>query len=176
MQLPPSYVTRQCDGITLLQRATFKDAYKVLFLSRLPSKTREMVFQKLFGQDMDLLGRSMILSISQHTADCITNLVLTLLEIVFNKPHPSILLPIKDATSRKVLTFLHQETKCDIIFRWAQLQILRRREKLHPRIQAHLVSVVNKIIALLEYQGVLHYSNSLSLLLRIIQVALHAHS
>ncbi len=37
-----------------------------------------------------LLGRSMILAISQHTGDYIPNLVLTPLEIVFNEPHPSI--------------------------------------------------------------------------------------
>ncbi len=50
------------------------------------------------------------------------------------------------------------------------------REELHSRIQAHLVSVANKIIALLEYQGVLQNSDSLSLLSQIIQAALHSHS
>ncbi len=37
-----------------------------------------------------LLGRSVTLAISQHTGDYIPNLVLTTLEIVFNKPLPSI--------------------------------------------------------------------------------------
>jgi hypothetical protein len=106
----------------------------------------------------------MSLAISQYTEDYISNLVLTPLEIVFNKPHPSILLHIKDATTQQVLILLFQETKHDIIFRHAQLQTQRRREELHPCIQARLVSVVNKIIALLEYQGVLQYSDSLSLL------------
>jgi DNA-binding transcriptional LysR family regulator len=88
----------------------------------------------------------MSLAISQHTEDYISNLVLTPLEIVFNKPHPSILLHIKDATTQEVLILL-QETKTDIIFRHAQLQTQRRREELHPCIQARLVLVVNKIIA-----------------------------
>jgi hypothetical protein len=120
----------------------------------------------------------MTLAISQHTGDYIPNVVLTPLKIVFNKPHPSILLHIKDATSptRKVLILLLQENKRVTIFHHAQLQTKRRREELHPCIQAHLVSVVNKIIALLEYQGALQKSDSLSLLLWIIQVALHSHS
>ncbi len=58
-----------------------------------------------------LLGQSMTLAISQHTGDYIPNLVLTLLEIVFNKTHPSILLHIKDAATWKVLILLLQETK-----------------------------------------------------------------
>jgi hypothetical protein len=82
------------------------------------------------------------------------------------------LLHIKDAATRKVLILLIQEPIRDIIFRHAQLQRPRRREELYPCIQDHLVLVVNKIIALLEYQGVLQYS----LLSPIIQVAHHIHS
>ncbi len=80
------------------------------------------------------------------------------LEIIFNKPHPSIFLHIKDATTQEVLIMLLQETKRDIIFRHAKPQEARRQEDLNPRIQAHLVLVVNKITSLLEYQGTLiHY-------------------
>ncbi len=41
-------------------------------------------------------------------------MVLIALEIVFNKPHPSILLHIADATIRKVLILFLQEIKRDI--------------------------------------------------------------
>jgi hypothetical protein len=50
-----------------------------------------------------LLGCSMTLAISHHTGDYISNLVLTPLEIVFNKPHPLILLHIKADTRHKIL-------------------------------------------------------------------------
>jgi hypothetical protein len=40
-------------------------------------------------------------------------------------------------------------------------------------IQAHLISVINKICALPEYQGALQYSDALALLLRTTQVILH---
>jgi hypothetical protein len=52
-----------------------------------------------------------------------------------------------------------QEIKRDIIYRRAQLQEPRRREELHPRIQAHLISVINKISSLLEYQGTLQFAD-----------------
>jgi hypothetical protein len=114
----------------------------------------------------------MTLAISRHTGDYIPNMVLTPLEIVFNKPHLSILLRITDATTRKVLILYLQEIKRDIIYRHAQLQEPRRREELHPCIQAHLISVINKISALLEYQGALQYSDALALRMRISQVIL----
>ncbi len=47
IQILPSYSTRQRDGITLPQRTTFINAYKVLHMSLLPSKTKETVFQIL---------------------------------------------------------------------------------------------------------------------------------
>jgi hypothetical protein len=42
------------------------------------------------------------------------------------------------------------------------------------RIQAHLISVLNKILALLEYPGVLQYAHALALLLRMIRTILHS--
>jgi hypothetical protein len=95
------------------------------------------------------LGAWMTLAIFQQTGDYIPNFVLTSLKIIFKKAHPSILLHIEDASTQKVLIILLPETKRDIIVRHAQLQTSRRREELHDRIQANLVSVVNKIIALL---------------------------
>jgi hypothetical protein len=99
-------------------------------------------------------------------------MVLIPLEIVFNKPHPLILLHITDATTWKALILFLQEIKRDIIYRQAQLQEPRRREELHPCIQAHLVSVINKISALLEYLGALQFSVGLALLKRMSQVIL----
>jgi hypothetical protein len=214
MQVPPSYATRQRDGIMLPQRATFINAYKVLHVSLLPSKTKETVFQilnrtiwtqnKAFksGRATDakcyrcenietmehllyccehystkvweLLGRSLTLALSHHSGEYIPAVVLTPLEIIFNKPHPSILLHISDTTTRKVLILLLQEIKRDIIYRRAQLQEPRCHEELQPRIQAHLVSVINKITSLLEYQGTVQFSDGLSFLKRLSRFVLQA--
>jgi hypothetical protein len=202
--MPPSYSTRQRDGLALPRRDTFLNAYKVLSLSLLPSKTKETTFQvlnrtvwtqnKSFKSGMAayatcfrcdetetmehllyscenystkiwaLAGRVLMLAISRHSGDFIPRIELTPLEIIFNKPHPSILLHVPDDTSRKVLILFLQEVKRDIIFRRAQLTEPRRREELQPRIQAHLLSVITKIQALLEYQGVLNYTDALALL------------
>jgi hypothetical protein len=101
-----------------------------------------------------MAGRVLTLSLSRHSGDFIPRIDLTPLEIVFNKPHPSILLHVPDGTTRKVLILFLQEIKRDIIFRRAQLAEPRRREELQPRIQAHLLSVISKLQAFLEYQGV----------------------
>jgi hypothetical protein len=114
----------------------------------------------------------MTLAVPGHTGDYIPNMVLTPLELVFNKPHPSILLHITDATTRKVLILFLQEIKWDIIYRRAQLQEPHRREELHPHIQAHLISMINKISALLEYQGAVQLSDGLALLRHMSQVIL----
>ncbi len=54
----------------------------------------------------DLAGKALTLALSQHSGEYIPAVVLTPLEIVFNKPHPSVLLHIPDATTGKVLILL----------------------------------------------------------------------
>jgi hypothetical protein len=70
----------------------------------------------------DLAGKALTLAVSHHSGDYVPAMVLTPQEIVFNKPHPSILLHVTDATTRKVLILFLQETKRDIVYRRAQLQ------------------------------------------------------
>jgi hypothetical protein len=114
-----------------------------------------------------LAGWVLMLAISRHSGDFIPRIELTPLEIIFNKPHPSILLHVPDGTTRKVLILFLLEVKRDIIFHRAQLSEPIRREELQPRIQAHLLSVITEIQALLEYQGVLNYTDALALLRRM---------
>jgi hypothetical protein len=104
-----------------------------------------------------MAGKVLTLSLSRHCRDFIPRIDLTPLEIVFNKPHSSVLLHVPDGTTRKILILFLQEIKRDIIFRRAQLAEPRRREELQPRIQAHLLSVISKLQSFLEYQGVLNY-------------------
>ncbi len=66
IQLPPAYVTYQLDGITLPQRATFKDTYKVLFPSLLPFKTKETMFQ--------ILNRTICMQNKAHKSGMISDL------------------------------------------------------------------------------------------------------
>ncbi len=77
------------------------------------------------------------------------------------------LLHLQDKNTWKVAILFLQEIKGDVIFRHAQLTVPRRREELQPRIQAHLLSVVEKICALLEYRSVLIYMDALTFLQHI---------
>jgi hypothetical protein len=78
----------------------------------------------------NLAGWSLMLVISRHSEDYVLNIDLTPLEIVYNKPHLSILLRVKDGTTRKVLILFLQEVKWDIVFWHAQLTVHRRWEEL----------------------------------------------
>jgi hypothetical protein len=64
------------------------------------------------------------------------SITLTPLEIVYNKPHPSVLLHLQDKNTQKVLIWFRQELKRDIIFRHVQLKAPRRSDELQRRIQA----------------------------------------
>jgi hypothetical protein len=50
IQTPPSYDKRQRDGITLPQKDTYLNAYKILSLSTLPSKTKELLSRSSMEQ------------------------------------------------------------------------------------------------------------------------------
>ncbi len=94
-------------------------------------------------------------------------LVFTALTVVLNKHHPSPLLYLQGSETRKVIILLLQEVKQDIVYQHAHLKNPRLQEELQPRIQAHILSVVKKVTALLEYQSVLSFQDLLNFLVRI---------
>ena len=75
-------------------------------------------------------------------------------EIIYNKPHPAILLRISDKLVRKTILALIQEIKRDLVFRRMQIKEPLRQEVPRIRVQAHLLSVIRKLISLLDYQGI----------------------
>ncbi len=91
-----------------------------------------------------LLGQVLTLSLSRHTGEYILAIALMVLEIVFHKPHPSILLHLQNSNMRKVDILLLQEARRNIIFRHVHLQVPRGQEELQSCIQAHLLSGVKK--------------------------------
>jgi hypothetical protein len=73
-------------------------------------------------------------------------------EIVYNLPHPSIVLYISDPPSRIILLHLVQEVKRDIIHRRMTITSPRGPIPL-LRIHAHLLSVINMVVSQMDYQG-----------------------
>jgi hypothetical protein len=53
-----------------------------------------------------LAGRFLTNALADYSSDCVPTLVLTPLEFGYNKPHPSILLNVQDATTQKALILL----------------------------------------------------------------------
>ncbi len=111
---------------------------------------------KLFDQKYgDLAGCSPTLSISRHIPD----IDLPPLDIVFNKPPPSILLHAKGNTTRKVLLSSRSQT-------WQYFQ--SRSAHIPPWTwrTAILDPSSSPLCALFEYQRVIHYLMPLGLLER----------
>jgi hypothetical protein len=93
-------------------------------------------------------------TITQFTNEYTAGIELTPKEIIYNKPHPAILLRISDKLVRYSILVVIQEIKRNIIFCRMQLTEPLRQEVPRIRMQAHLLSVTRKLISILEYQGI----------------------
>ena len=99
-------------------------------------------------------GLTLTDTISQYSNEYTARIELSPKEIVYYKPHPAILLRLSDKLVRNTVLVLIQEVKRDIIYRRMQIKEPLRQEVPRIRIQAHLLSVIRKLVSLLEYQGI----------------------
>jgi hypothetical protein len=116
------------------------------------------------------IGQTLISSITQYANVYTGRIELTSKEIIFNKPHPAILHRINDKLVRNVVLIFIQEVKRDIFFRRMQIKKPQKQEVLKIRIQAHILPVLQKLTALLEYQGIVQNAAPISFFfLRLLQ-------
>ncbi len=109
-------------------------------------------------------GLALTQTITQYTNEYTARIELTPKEIIYNKPHPAILLRIPDKLVRYSILVIIQEIKRNIIFRRMQLTEPSRQEVPRFKLQAHLLSVTRKLISLLEYQGIVQNQTPISFL------------
>ncbi len=109
-------------------------------------------------------GFALTQTITQYTNEYTARIELTPKEIIYNKPHPTILLRVSDKLVRYIILVIIQEIKRNIIFRRMQLTVASRQEVPRIRLQAHLLWVVRKLISLLEYQGIVQNNTPISFL------------
>jgi hypothetical protein len=109
-------------------------------------------------------GLALTQSIEQFTNEYTARIELTPKEIIYNKPHPAILLRISDKLVQYCILVIVQEIKRNIIFRRMQLTEPIRKEVPRIKMQAHLLSVTRKLISLLEYQGIVQNNTPISFL------------
>jgi hypothetical protein len=92
--------------------------------------------------------------------------------IIFNIPHPSLLLYIPDKETRNAILLLVQEIKRDIIYRRMNLP-QSAQQVTHPqRLVAHLDSSIRRLISYLQYIGTVKYCKSVQALQRLREINL----
>jgi hypothetical protein len=108
---------------------------------------------------------------AHETQNEVSIINLTPREIIYNAPHPSILLHFKNAQARNTILHYIQETKRDIIYRRMNIresQIGRKVPQI--RIQAHILGTLKKLEMLLEYQGLLTNKTAICMLQTMQQI------
>ena len=98
----------------------------------------------------------------------IARIHLTPTEIVFNKPHPSLKLYVKDEKAQKAILMTIQELKRSIIFRRMNVRESQRNRQVPTiRIHAHILSVCKKVEALFEYKGLMTHKTAIQTMKQI---------
>jgi hypothetical protein len=87
--------------------------------------------------------------------------------IIFNIPHPSLLLHVRDKESRNALLLLVQEIKRDIIYRRMNLPPSANQIIDPMRLTAHLCSAVRRLHSYLQYIGFIKYAKASETLQRL---------
>jgi hypothetical protein len=94
------------------------------------------------------------------------------LNIIFNVPHPSLILHVPDKLSRNTLLILTQEIKRDIIYRRLNLPPSTNQATDPPRLAAHLNLTLQRLHSYLQYIGLAKYAKATQMLQRMMEINL----
>ena len=104
-------------------------------------------------------------TISIEIGQAIARIQLTPREIIYNAPHPSLLLHMSDGKLRELILLLIQEIKRDIIYRRMNITEHQKNKAMSiVRIHAHLLSIIKKTASQLSYIGILGNKSALAFL------------
>jgi exonuclease III len=211
LKIAPAYNTRQRDNVYVPEKNTFNQAYLVVNLPGMPSKTKETAFEilnrtiwtnnKAFKSNLtdtptcalcpEIENMEHLLMECQHYSALVwkeisqlltktaadenqqqvSTINLTPREIIYNAPHPSILLHFKDSQARNIILQYIQETKRDIIYRRMNIREGQMGKKVPQiQIQAHILSTLKKLEMLLQYQGLFTNRNAICMLQKMQQI------
>jgi hypothetical protein len=85
--------------------------------------------------------------------------------IIFNIPHPSLILHIHDKPSRNAILLLIQEVKRDLIYRRLNRPPSAQQVTDPRRLMAHLDSTIRRLRSYLQYIRLMRYKKAADLLL-----------
>jgi hypothetical protein len=211
--IAPAYHTRIRDGLTVRpSQRDFTNAYNILRLPTITSKTRETAFQilnrtiwtnnKAFKSRMrpdphcerckkvetmehllcecefyseplwNKLAEGLTMLLNDASTDRVPRIELGQTNIIFNIPHPSLLLHIHDKSSRNAILLLIQEVKRDLIYRRMNLPPSAQQVTDPRRLVAHLDSTIRRLRSYLQYIGLMRYKKAADMLLRLRELIL----
>jgi hypothetical protein len=204
----PSYRTRIRDRLAVRpSQRDFTNAYTILRLPLITSKTRETAFQILnrtiwtnnkahksrmradpncerckkvetmehllcecehYSELLwDKLASSLTSLLNKLSGDQVPRIELGQTNVIFNIPHQSLLLHIKDRTTRNAVLLLIQEIKRDIIYRRMNLPPSASQATDSRRLAAHLDSTIRRVRSYLQYIGLQKFQKAADMLLRL---------
>jgi hypothetical protein len=94
------------------------------------------------------------------------------LNVIFNVPHPSLIIHIPDKLSHNTLLTLTQELKRDIIYRRLNLPPSATQVTDLPRLAAHLNSTLQRLHSYLQYSGLAKYTKATQMLRTMMEINL----
>jgi hypothetical protein len=206
----PAYHTRTRDDIQIRPTIQiFNNAFHLLRLPSLTSKTRETAFQILnrtnnkafksrmrdnancercghqetmehmicecrhYAQPLWIkLGEVITKYLNSVSTDYVPRVEYSQLNIIFNVPHPSLILHVPDKLSRNTLLILTQEIKRDIIYRRLNLPPSANQATDPPRLAAHLNLTLQRLHSYLQYIGLAKYAKATQMLQKMMEINL----
>ncbi len=113
------------------------------------------------------LAEGLTMLLNEVSTDRVPRIELGQTNIIFNIPHPSLLLHVQDKPSRNAILLLIQEVKRDLIYRRMNLPPSAQQVTDPRRLAAHLDTTIRRLLSYLLYIGLLTYKKAADLLLRL---------
>jgi hypothetical protein len=118
------------------------------------------------------LGEIITKYLNSISTDYVPRVEYSQLNIIFNVPHPSLILHVPDKLSRNTLLILTQEIKRDIIYRRMNLPPSANQPTDPPRLAAHLNLTLQRLHSYLQYIGLAKYAKANQMLQRMMEINL----
>jgi hypothetical protein len=106
------------------------------------------------------------------TPEAVPRVDLGQINVIYNIPHPSLLLHVHDQASRNALLLLIQEVKRDIVYRRMNLPPSVQQLTDPGRITAHRDSAIRRLCSYLQYIGFVKFAKASTTLQRLQQLNL----
>jgi hypothetical protein len=116
--------------------------------------------QKLLRTTLVQLADSLTQLFNDFSADDVPRVDLGQTNVIYNIPHPSLLLHIHDKELRNAVLLLVQEIKRDIIYRRMNLSPPAHQVTDPRRLASHINSDIQRLCSYLQYIGFVKYAKA----------------